>query len=560
MKKLILALLVICLLASCTDFNSEDLESQGTASIRFGRIVAKSASVSGSVADSSDLYWTYKATKADTGINAGNTNGEFVAVSTEKGLNTTISGFAPGKWTFEIRGYVSNDYQAANLIYSSDPTTATLVRNTITNVAFTVGVTDGSKGKIETQKPATVKIGNVMSSEYTVTCTGEYQGTDGTYSIEETSNTTITNVKQGIWKLTYNFKDKAEKPNDLGSCSVTALVMNGATTKITLTYDDSTASKFQAEAKMPTIINDRGSIKTNLTGTTLEESTVTVKGTSTTGATCEFTVGSEAEGNIKQGIWTLKYTFNDAASNDLGSCTVQALILNGATTTVTLTYEEDTGSFKAQVNIPGIGDWTSVSYKVGDTGPAGGYIFYKADAVQTSTYVDSDGNTVEYQWQYLEAAPADVSTSKVIFGYYRPSGTNTTVQSNLDTSITKDNHSTYNGNAAVGQGRLNTSLLVNAMGSSAYSSDSGTNTTDTYAAKLCDDYTYGGYNDWFLPSIEELRYIYENLCSKSIGTWSASYWSSTEFSGSYSWRYNFKSDNVSNYYRDYLYVRAIRAF
>ena len=343
MKKLILALLVICLLASCTDFNSEDLESQGTASIRFGRIVAKSASVSGSVADSSDLYWTYKATKADTGINAGNTGGEFVAVSTEKGLSTTISGFAPGQWTFEIRGYVSNDYQSANLIYSSDPTTATLTRNTITNVAFTVGVTDGSKGKIETQKPATVKIGDVMSSEYTVTCTGEYQGTDGTYSIPATENTTIVDVKQGIWKLTYNFKDKAETPNDLGSCSVTALVMNGATTKITLTYDDSTASKFQAEAKMPTIINDRGSIKTNLTGTTLEESTVTVKGTSTTGATCEFTVGSEAEGNIKQGIWTLNYSFarksDGTADSGAGYTVSNVIVFNGETTTVTVDYE-----------------------------------------------------------------------------------------------------------------------------------------------------------------------------------------------------------------------------
>ena len=199
---------------------------------------------------------------------------------------------------------------------------------------------------------------------------------------------------------------------------------------------------------------------------------------------------------------------------------------------------------------------------IGDTGPAGGYIFYKADSVQTSTYVDSNGNTVEYQWQYLEAAPANAFTSTVVFGYYRPSGTNTTVLSNLDTSITKDDHSTYNGNAAVGQGRLNTSLLVNAMGSAVYSSSSGTATTATYAAKLCDDYTYGGYSDWFLPSIEELRYMYENLYSKSIGTWSGVYWSSTEFSGSYSWYYNFRYDDVNYYSRSYYgyCVRAVRAF
>lgn len=198
---------------------------------------------------------------------------------------------------------------------------------------------------------------------------------------------------------------------------------------------------------------------------------------------------------------------------------------------------------------------------IGDIGPAGGYIFYKADAVQTSTYVDSSGQTVTYTWQYLEAAPEDVSTSTVIFGYYRPSGTNTTVQSNLDTSITVDDHSTYNGNAAVGQGRLNTSLLVNAMGSSTYSSNSGTDTTDTYAAKLCDDYSYGGYDDWFLPSIEELGYMYENLKSKSIGTWSDYYWSSTERSGSHSWLYIFLRGYVSYDNRvNSLYVRAVRAF
>ena len=200
---------------------------------------------------------------------------------------------------------------------------------------------------------------------------------------------------------------------------------------------------------------------------------------------------------------------------------------------------------------------------IGDTGPAGGYIFYKADTVQTSTYVDSNGNTVEYQWQYLEAAPADVSTSTAIFGYYRPSGTNTTVQSILDNSITKDDHSTYNSNAAVGQGRLNTSLLVKAMGSAAYTymSSSVSDTTADYAAKLCDDYTYGGYNDWFLPSIEELRYIYENLYSKSIGTWSGYYWSSTE-SGVNAWNYYFIYDQIGgNASRDLrYYVRAIRAF
>lgn len=208
-----------------------------------------------------------------------------------------------------------------------------------------------------------------------------------------------------------------------------------------------------------------------------------------------------------------------------------------------------------------IDEKTPKVYKVGGTGPAGGIIFYKADSVQTSSYVDSAGNTINYTWQYLEAAPADVSTETAIFGYYRPNGTNITVQSNLDTAITKDDHSTYNGNAAVGQGRMNTRLLVNAMGTSVYSSDSGTATTSTYAAKLCDDYTYGGYDDWFLPSVEELRYMYENMYQKSLGSLSYYYWSSSEYSASYSWNCYFNHDGM-DYVDRYIYfsVRAVRAF
>ena len=203
-------------------------------------------------------------------------------------------------------------------------------------------------------------------------------------------------------------------------------------------------------------------------------------------------------------------------------------------------------------------------YSVGSTGPAGGLIFYDAGSVQTSYYMD--GSTKKsYTWRFLEAAPADASTSAVIFGYYRTTSTgdNLTVQSDLDTTITSADHSTYNGNAAVGQGRMNTSLLVNAMKTTAYtsSSTSTTTTTDSYAAKLAVNYTYNGYTDWFLPSIEELRYMYENLKSKSLGTWSDYYWSSSEYSASLAWRYYFINGYADGIGRSVkYYVRAVRAF
>ena len=270
-------------------------------------------------------------------------------------------------------------------------------------------------------------------------------------------------------------------------------------------------------------------------------------------------------------VYVADETTARASNESLGT----AIILHGLTTeitgsaTVTLTGADLSITFTSSTpsEQPTEEELKYSQYSVGSTGPAGGLIFYDAGSVQTSQYVDSSGKTVDYSWRFLEAAPANASTSTAIFGYYRTISTssNTTVQSDLDTSIILADHSTYNGNASVGQGRMNTSQLVNAMGTAACSSSSGTDTTATYAAKLCDAYsvTVGSvtYDDWFLPSIEELRYIYENLKSKSIGTWSDYYWSSSEYSASSAWSYYFDIDCADDNCRySKNYVRAVRAF
>ena len=55
-------------------------------------------------------------------------------------------------------------------------------------------------------------------------------------------------------------------------------------------------------------------------------------------------------------------------------------------------------------------------------------------------------------------------------------------------------------------------------------------TTKEYAAKLCDNLTYNGYSDWFIPSIIELKAMYENLHKEEIDIFDTTinYWSSTE--------------------------------
>ena len=51
------------------------------------------------------------------------------------------------------------------------------------------------------------------------------------------------------------------------------------------------------------------------------------------------------------------------------------------------------------------------------------------------------------------------------------------------------------------------------------------------AADKCYKYSNSGYTDWFLPSKDELNYLYENLHKNNLGDFSNSmrYWSSSEY-------------------------------
>jgi hypothetical protein len=92
----------------------------------------------------------------------------------------------------------------------------------------------------------------------------------------------------------------------------------------------------------------------------------------------------------------------------------------------------------------------------------------------------------------------------------------------------------------------------------------------TSAAKLCDDYTFEAFNDWYLPSISELRHCYnaKTIIEKVLqnGKFNSQYyWSSTEdFYGNFAYYLNFV-DGTSNekfiYYKeDLMGVRAVRRF
>ena len=88
-------------------------------------------------------------------------------------------------------------------------------------------------------------------------------------------------------------------------------------------------------------------------------------------------------------------------------------------------------------------------------------------------------------------------------------------------------------------------------------------TTPGTAADICANLTLGGYNDWFLPSKDELNEMYTNLYQQGLGGFADyGYWSSTEVGNANAWEQYFfngyqlndgtKNGNVN--------VRAVRAF
>jgi hypothetical protein len=93
-------------------------------------------------------------------------------------------------------------------------------------------------------------------------------------------------------------------------------------------------------------------------------------------------------------------------------------------------------------------------------------------------------------------------------------------------------------------------------------------TTAGTAADICANLTIGVYNDWFLPSKDELNQMYLNIGQGNalglgnIGGFANNfYWSSTEYDTNAAGCQNFNDGYQGNDFKDFIdYVRAVRAF
>jgi hypothetical protein len=103
---------------------------------------------------------------------------------------------------------------------------------------------------------------------------------------------------------------------------------------------------------------------------------------------------------------------------------------------------------------------------------------------------------------------------------------------------------------AIGTGSSNTTKIITSQGNSG-----------TYAARLCKTYGGGGYNDWYLPSRDELNRIYLNRTAIGSGLGTSTFWCSTESSSTSAWRQSFSTGTQSTTTKSVTNtVRAIRNF
>jgi len=164
------------------------------------------------------------------------------------------------------------------------------------------------------------------------------------------------------------------------------------------------------------------------------------------------------------------------------------------------------------------------TYKIGDKGPAGGLIFY-------------DKGNNNGGWRYLEAAPSDL-----------PRTLKATAESFDQFDLSE---------RAVGKGKQNSDAIMKI----AATKGGGFG----WAAEACDSFTLNGYEDWFLPSRDELHYMYGNLYAKGLGDFrNEKYWTSTgdgSRNGIYFWVENFSNGAQDNAHGGYEFrVRPVRQF
>jgi hypothetical protein len=198
-------------------------------------------------------------------------------------------------------------------------------------------------------------------------------------------------------------------------------------------------------------------------------------------------------------------------------------------------------------------------YRVGDTGPGGGKIFY----VAPEPFWCGPKTGYESHCNYLEVAPTS-GVNAWTDARYEWFDDTTYVQIGATAAGTAIGKGYANTSAIVGQasgGNTTTTTTTLDTSFGAKPIIVGSPHTPTTAAAMAR--AYGGPNnlsDWFLPSMDELNQLY--LHRATVGGFVANvYWSSSEYSEMHAWSQAFSNGGQGYDLKDYAtYVRPVRAF
>lgn len=197
-------------------------------------------------------------------------------------------------------------------------------------------------------------------------------------------------------------------------------------------------------------------------------------------------------------------------------------------------------------------------FEIGEWGQAG-YVFYDKGYY-------SDG------WRYLECAADDLKVEDSTDWDLADDSPKLDLE---DDDVDMDDlfifgfgKKGYDGNVllsktgtSVGDGMKNTKDLIEMMTRKAFQYPDDRMHTAYYAARLCSIINYWKYQDWFLPSKDELNLIYENLKDPKYLLRKEFYWSSSEEDSRYAWAQDFGTGFQGKGYRSCPYrVRPVRAF
>ena len=475
---------------------------------------------------------------------------------------TTIfsrSGALPNKPV--IAEAVSFGYDSASLKLATEPATKTDAPIAFYTITSSKGVTQ----RIYSWRDLTLAVTG-LQAQTTYSFTVSATTADGSSQVSAFSNLVTTAAYVPPAPTPSSSAPTLAAPAFTLSSTAETKTVNNAITGYTITSTGGTIASYAISPAAPAGItfNTSTGLLSGTPTSTQSATTYTITATNVTGsatATFTLTVSSSTpsftfSSNTETKVVTtalVGYTISSTGAAITSYSLVGTLPsgLNFSTSNGRITgtpTETRTATTYTIIGTSASGETATATYRlrvtgdIGDVGPGGGVIFYYLAAGFKC------GPTRTANCKYLEAAPSGwsgVSDKRVTWAklpYY-------------DTVVNNPTSPETSTARAIGWGYRNTLAIIN----------QGNTETTTSAASLAVSYTVtvNGdiYDDWFLPSRDELQQMYDNQSSIGGFVVGDPYWSSTEMASGTAYTYRFNTGGaVVSKNQSVVRVRPVRSF